>query len=106
MWIFWCHPTLCDIKEDTVSLLLLQLPLSCLLELLLKHGIFNSLWQTDFDSAAHKNTGMGDTECHNLVSRKDLNQTEIQYRPAEFNKVPANYTHYFSHKKNVQNKTL
>lgn len=62
MWIFWCHPTLYDIKEDTVSLLLLQLPFSCLLELLLKHGIFNSLWQTDFDSAAHKNTGMGDTD--------------------------------------------
>lgn len=39
--------TVYESKEDTVPLLLLQLPLSCLLELILKHAIFHFLWQTD-----------------------------------------------------------
>lgn len=96
-------------KEETVPLLLLQLPLSCLLELILKHAIFNFLWKTDLDSTAHclarKNTGMEDTDrVIILASRRDLDQTEIWYRPAEFDKLPVNCTHDFSHK-NVQNKT-
>lgn len=96
-------------KEDTAPLLLLQLPVSCLLELILKNTIFNFLWQTDFDSTAHclacKNPGMGDTDSAiTLASRRDLNQTERWYRPAEFDKLPVNCTRDFS-QKNVQNKT-
>lgn len=117
-FFYWCYSNvnllmaphmLQESKEDTVPLLLLQLLLSCLLELILKHAIFNFLWQTDFDSTAHcwahKNTGMGDTDSAiTLASRKDLNQTEIRYRPTEFNKVPVNCTYDFSHK-NMPNKT-
>lgn len=39
---------------------------------------------------------MGDTDSVvTPASRKDLNQTEIWYRQAEFGKLPLNCTHYF-----------